>query len=200
VQRRPFVFLIGLSAIAALAIGAAGAALGQAPSSRPVVYPPEPAAAAAHVARARQIAGTDPALRIMSDGYACMSPEGIARFRAALDRGGEDQPVQLFDNLYMFGTRSVNSLVLRTSDGLIMWDALNNEQDARTIIEPGMRKFGSILRTSDCSSSPMLMAITSAGPSTFRIDIRCLWHPVTLTGPPWNGRADPFRRRCATEC
>jgi metallo-beta-lactamase class B len=71
-----------------------------------------------------------------------MSPEGIARFRAALDRGGEDQPVQLFDNLYMFGTRSVNSLVLRTSGGLIMWDALNNEQDARTIIEPGMRKFG----------------------------------------------------------
>lgn len=52
------------------------------------------------------------------------------------------EPGQAFDNLYFVGSGWVSAWVLKTSDGLILIDALNNALEARGLIEGGMRKLG----------------------------------------------------------
>jgi metallo-beta-lactamase class B len=54
----------------------------------------------------------------------------------------EAVPMQVFDNLYYVGLSSVASWALQTSDGIILIDALNTSDDARNVIEPGMRQLG----------------------------------------------------------
>ena len=51
-------------------------------------------------------------------------------------------PGQVFDNLYYVGSAWVSAWVLKTSEGLILIDALNNTEEARTIIEAGMARLG----------------------------------------------------------
>lgn len=48
---------------------------------------------------------------------------------------------QAFDQLYYIGN-SVGTWLLKTSDGIIMFDAMNSAADAENIIEPGMRELG----------------------------------------------------------
>jgi metallo-beta-lactamase class B len=67
----------------------------------------------------------------------------------ALDRGVERmlslpayEPGQAFDNLYFLGTEGVSAWVVKTSAGLILIDALNDEREARDVVEAGMRKLG----------------------------------------------------------
>lgn len=52
------------------------------------------------------------------------------------------EPMQVFDNLYYVGLSSVGSWALQTDDGIILIDALNTTDDARNVIEPGMRELG----------------------------------------------------------
>jgi len=52
------------------------------------------------------------------------------------------ETVQVFDNWYYATNGMVGAIILKTSAGLILWDTLNSEDDAKNIIEPGMRKFG----------------------------------------------------------
>ena len=49
---------------------------------------------------------------------------------------------QAFDNLYYVGSAWVSAWVLKTSDGLILIDALNNNKEAADLIEGGMRRLG----------------------------------------------------------
>jgi len=49
---------------------------------------------------------------------------------------------QVFDNLYFVGISSVSAWALQTGDGIILIDALNNTEEARDVIEPGLREFG----------------------------------------------------------
>jgi metallo-beta-lactamase class B len=51
-------------------------------------------------------------------------------------------PSQLFDNLYYVGRTDVGAWVLKTSEGLVLFDTLNNTAEAANIIVPGMRKLG----------------------------------------------------------
>jgi metallo-beta-lactamase class B len=51
-------------------------------------------------------------------------------------------PAQVFDNLYFVGSAWVSAWVLKTSDGLILIDALNNEAEAQVLIEGGMKALG----------------------------------------------------------
>ena len=51
-------------------------------------------------------------------------------------------PRKVFDNLYFVGTSGVSAWVLRTSAGLILIDALNNEREARDVIVAGMARLG----------------------------------------------------------
>ncbi|WP_137136165.1 MBL fold metallo-hydrolase [Rhizobium sp. FKY42] len=52
------------------------------------------------------------------------------------------EPQKVFDNLFFLGTRGVASWVLRTSEGLIVIDALNNDKESQQFIEGGLRKLG----------------------------------------------------------
>src|SRR3954468_11346692 len=51
-------------------------------------------------------------------------------------------PAKAFDQLYYVGNVFVGSWVLTTSDGIIMWDAMDNEDEAEHIVEAGIRKLG----------------------------------------------------------
>jgi metallo-beta-lactamase class B len=52
------------------------------------------------------------------------------------------EPMQVFDNLYFVGGAWVSAWLLKTSEGLILIDALNNGEEARALIEGGMAKLG----------------------------------------------------------
>lgn len=100
----------------------------------------EPVAAAAHVARARALAGSD--LAPVADGYLCRAPAAAGDYvKSIVSRPGE-VAAKAFDNLYYVGANFVGVWLLVTDDGIVMWDAMNNAADAETIIEPGMRKLG----------------------------------------------------------
>jgi metallo-beta-lactamase class B len=57
-------------------------------------------------------------------------------------KGDAAIPTQLFDNVYYVGKTDVGAWVLKTSDGLVLFDTLNNADEAANIIVPGMRKLG----------------------------------------------------------
>ncbi|MCU4677236.1 MBL fold metallo-hydrolase [Catenovulum sp. 2E275] len=51
-------------------------------------------------------------------------------------------PVKVFDNLYYVGTAGVASWVVKTSEGLVVIDALNNDRQAKEYIESGIEQLG----------------------------------------------------------
>jgi len=113
-----------------------------APQRDPRPEPPVPASSAAHYARAREIASTDRDLQYwFAHADLCMSPQGHDDFAAKIS-SARMAPVQVADNLYLVGTGHVNSWILKTSAGIVLFDTLNNTQEAQELIEAGMRHFG----------------------------------------------------------
>jgi metallo-beta-lactamase class B len=51
-------------------------------------------------------------------------------------------PARAFDNLAFVGAKWVSAWALATSDGIILLDALNNEEEAERLIEGGLRRLG----------------------------------------------------------
>jgi len=51
-------------------------------------------------------------------------------------------PGKAFDNLYFVGAKWVSAWAIKTSDGLILIDALNNRAEGAELIEGGLRKLG----------------------------------------------------------
>jgi metallo-beta-lactamase class B len=99
-----------------------------------------------HVADARRIAGED--LKFLMP---VCNPQPAVRAApsAAMDEmlgrlinQTPPEPGQAFDNLYYVGSAWVSAWVLKTSDGLILIDALNNNKEAADLIEGGMRRLG----------------------------------------------------------
>ena len=124
---------------------ASSALFAQNESSQPK-YPPDPPMPASvkfHYERARQLAAGDPALeRWQRDGFYCRSPNGGSAWADLNPRNDHHAPGQAFDNLWMFGTTEVHAWLLKTSAGLVLFDSLDNPQEAQDIIEADMRKFG----------------------------------------------------------
>lgn len=97
-----------------------------------------------HVASARRLAGPDleylmPVCRPQPAERARPSTaadEGIRRLMAR----SAPEPGQAFDNLYFVGSAWVSAWVIKTSEGLMLIDALNNAAEAERLIEGGMRK------------------------------------------------------------
>jgi metallo-beta-lactamase class B len=52
------------------------------------------------------------------------------------------EPTKVFDNVYFLGTKFVSAWAITTSDGIILIDALNNDDEAERVITAGMRKLG----------------------------------------------------------
>jgi len=99
-----------------------------------------------YVADARSIAGEE--LKFLMP-ICNPQPAERAKPSAAMDEGlaklinqPPPAPGQAFDNLYYVGSAWVSAWVLKTSDGLILIDALNNTKEAADLIEGGMRRLG----------------------------------------------------------
>jgi len=132
--------LLKTTALAAVAAFIQGCA--QSPAQQP---PPSEATVAAHVAAATRTAGTDltPFLSLCKPAPAAQPPQ------AELDKGLKaliDKPApppgKAFDNLYFVGADWVSAWAIKTSDGIILIDALNNQMEAAALIEGGMRRLG----------------------------------------------------------
>ena len=83
----------------------------------------------------------------------CVPPAPAGAQRGARGGGGGGQrnaqppsdvvpAAKAFDNLYFVGLRSVAAWAIKTSDGIIMIDALNNAKDAENTIVPGLKSLG----------------------------------------------------------
>jgi metallo-beta-lactamase class B len=103
-----------------------------------------PSGVEAHVERARQTAGQD--LRNL---MRLCEPPPRGRTPAARDDSlrkliarPAPPPTQVFDKLYFVGGDFVSAWVLKTSAGLVLFDALNNAAEARELIEGGLTKLG----------------------------------------------------------
>ena len=51
-------------------------------------------------------------------------------------------PMKVFDNLYYLGMKGVAAWAVTTSQGIILIDTLNNQREAETFIEGGLRQLG----------------------------------------------------------
>lgn len=99
-----------------------------------------------YVLEAQKLAGEDlrfllpicnpqPAVR------AAPSPEMDAKL-AQLINQPPPKPGQAFDDLYYVGSAWVSAWILKTTDGLVLIDALNNQKEAAEVIIAGMQQLG----------------------------------------------------------
>ena len=93
----------------------------------------------------------DPSLPIVQDAFKITDARYLISFsrycmlngpNTANGKGDAAPPSQLFDNLYYVGKTDVGAWVLKTSDGLVLIDTLNNIAEAENIIIPGIKKLG----------------------------------------------------------
>ena len=106
---------------------------------------PDPVKVQAHVDAAKKIAGGD--LAETARVYCLPVTDIVAESIAYAKAGPPPQATKIFDNLYYLGTRYVGSYALVTSEGIILIDALNTWDEAKSNIEDGLAKFG--LKASD---------------------------------------------------
>jgi metallo-beta-lactamase class B len=66
-------------------------------------------------------------------------PPGV---RGAAPAEGAAEPTQVFDNLFFLGLPTVSAWALKTSDGIIVLDSLDNADEARSHIEGGLKTLG----------------------------------------------------------
>ena len=121
---------------AALLLALPVAALAQTPSEGTV---------AAHVAAAERLAGSDlkPLLVLCKPAPAKRAPqEAIDKRIGAEMARTAPPPGKAFDNLYYVGAAWVSAWAIRTKDGIILIDALNNNEEAATLVDGGLRKLG----------------------------------------------------------
>lgn len=95
-----------------------------------------------HLALAREAAGTDLLSYFGLSQIAAPTP-GLRRVSPdELMRMPTPPPGQAFDNLFFVGNRWVSAWAVVTSDGIILIDAMDNDDEAEHIIDAGMRKLG----------------------------------------------------------
>ncbi len=118
-----------------LAFGCA-CCLGALPISPAAAQSPE---VARHLAAARAAAGEDlrPWLAL---GQAATPSTGPSPSVEALMAQPPPPPGKAFDDLAFVGAKWVSAWALTTSDGIILLDALNNEDEAERLIEGGLRR------------------------------------------------------------
>jgi len=106
---------------------------------------PSDATVAAHVAEARRLAGDDlKSLLGLCNAAPAIRPDqaSIDKLIAAVVAQPVPDPGRVFDNLYFVGSAWVSAWAIRTSAGVILIDALNNAEEAKRVVDDGMRKVG----------------------------------------------------------
>lgn len=109
------------------------------------VWAQSDATVAAHVAKAKQLAGDDlkPLLVLCQPAPSKRAPQDAIDARIAKEMARPaPEPGKAFDNLYYVGAAWVSAWAIKTSQGLILIDALNNNQEAEQLIDGGLRKLG----------------------------------------------------------
>jgi len=97
---------------------------------------------AQHLAAARDAAGSD------LDAYLVLGRSADPNFNApafdleALMKIPAPPPGKAFDNLYFVGSKWVSTWAITTSDGIILIDAMDNEEEAERIVEGGLKTLG----------------------------------------------------------
>ena len=98
-----------------------------------------------HIATAMKIAGSD----LVADAKAFCTPTGPQRPALARQAAGLPpepdrllEPIKVFDNLYYLGFSDVGAWAIPTSDGIILFDALNSNDEARDVLVGGLKKVG----------------------------------------------------------
>src|SRR6187397_2073119 len=110
-----------------------------------------------YVDKARALAGTDPDLQF-DFGIFCKASGGATNEdRATIGVPNSEPRLQpfpapspavvvggqrLFDNFYWIGNTGIGAWVITSSDGIILFDTMNSEADARDIIIAEMKKLG----------------------------------------------------------
>lgn len=133
---------VNMMATAVSALAAAALLLGCA--ATPTVAPSEQTMAA-HVARANALAGNDlkALLRLCNPAPARrQSPEEADAYVATEIARVPPVPAAALDNLYFVGGAWSSAWALKTSQGIILIDALNNSIEAAALIEGGLLRLG----------------------------------------------------------
>ncbi len=93
--------------------------------------------ARAHLAKARSFAGSD---FLPTEEVQCqeLGPEDPYRISSKDDR---IPPTQVFDNLYYIGTKTLGAWAVKTSNGIILINAMHT-RSAESEIVPGLKKLG----------------------------------------------------------
>lgn len=107
---------------------------------QPTTWPNENRAAVVeHLSRARQAAGDD----LYGDfAHRCVISPNYRTRVSGIQHNGYVPPTRIFDNVYSVGQNSVSSHAVVTSEGIVLFDSLNNEDEARTILVPNLIKVG----------------------------------------------------------
>ena len=99
-----------------------------------------------HIATAMKIARND----LVADAKAFCTPTGPQRPALARQAAGLApepdrllEPIRMFENLYYLGFSDVGAWAIPTSDGIILFDALNNADEGRDVLVGGLKKWGS---------------------------------------------------------
>jgi metallo-beta-lactamase class B len=97
---------------------------------------------AQHLAAAKDAAGSD------LGAYLALGRSADPNFKApapdleALMKIPAPLPGKAFDNLYFVGSKWVSTWAITTSDGIILIDAMDNEEEAERIVEGGLKTLG----------------------------------------------------------
>src|SRR5436190_17256679 len=97
------------------------------PTAEQLAASPE---AQAIIANAKRIAGAD--LAAEANRFCTWNATAV------VPPGNSPEMVQVFDNLYYATTGAVGAWVIKTNAGLILWDTLDSEDEAKNILEAGM--------------------------------------------------------------
>ena len=121
---------------AALALGAASCAQ---------IPPASQETISSYVSEAERLAGNDlkPLLVLCKPAPATRPPQALVdKLLAAMIARPAPEPGRAFDNLYFVGAAWVSAWAIKTSQGVILIDALNNEEEAERVLDRGMRTVG----------------------------------------------------------
>jgi metallo-beta-lactamase class B len=121
---------------------ASAAVAASAPAPAAVAAAPVPTVdAAAHVAKAEQLAGTDLTQPLVLC-KTTIEAKDFVLAKVKADGKTIVPPTKLFDNLFFVGNEFVGVFALKTSAGLILFDSLTSTEDVKTVLEPGFKKLG----------------------------------------------------------
>jgi metallo-beta-lactamase class B len=107
---------------------------------KPLDFPKEDKAEAKrHFNAARKLAGDD---LFVDFAHRCILDARYKQRTQGEQYNGIVEPYAAFDDLYSVGQIAVSAWALKTGDGIVLFDALNNAAEAREIIVPNLKRLG----------------------------------------------------------